>query len=51
VTELQREGCDLAQGFLFARPLTADMLEQFLRNSPGLAGVVAGPAAPASTSV
>jgi diguanylate cyclase (GGDEF)-like protein len=51
VTELQREGCDLAQGFLFARPLTADMLEQFLRDSPGLAGVVADPAAPASTSV
>ncbi len=41
VRELQREGCDLAQGFLFARPLAADMFERFLRDSPGLAG---GPA-------
>ncbi|HTA33017.1 MAG TPA: bifunctional diguanylate cyclase/phosphodiesterase [Solirubrobacteraceae bacterium] len=38
VRELQREGCDLAQGFLFARPLAADVLERFLRESPGLAG-------------
>ncbi len=38
VRELQREGCDLAQGFLFARPLTADAIEGFLRASPGLSG-------------
>jgi EAL domain-containing protein (putative c-di-GMP-specific phosphodiesterase class I) len=38
VRELQREGCDLAQGFLFARPLTADALEGFLRGTPGLTG-------------
>jgi diguanylate cyclase (GGDEF)-like protein len=30
VRRLQREGCDLAQGFLFAAPLAADALERFL---------------------
>ncbi len=29
---LQREHCDLGQGFLFARPLDADALETFLRS-------------------
>jgi EAL domain-containing protein (putative c-di-GMP-specific phosphodiesterase class I) len=38
VRELQREGCDLAQGFLFARPLTANAIESFLRASPSLTG-------------
>ena len=36
VRELQREGCDLAQGFLFARPLTPQALERFLADSPRL---------------
>jgi diguanylate cyclase (GGDEF)-like protein len=38
VRELQREGCDLAQGFLFARPLTPDALERFLAENPTPAG-------------
>jgi diguanylate cyclase (GGDEF)-like protein len=38
VRELQREGCDLAQGFLFARPLTPDALERFLANGPRTVG-------------
>jgi diguanylate cyclase (GGDEF)-like protein len=38
VRALQLEGCDLAQGFLFARPLTPDALEQFLAENPAPAG-------------
>jgi diguanylate cyclase (GGDEF)-like protein len=41
VRELQREGCDLAQGFLFARPLAADVVESFLRDSHALADTFA----------
>jgi EAL domain-containing protein (putative c-di-GMP-specific phosphodiesterase class I) len=33
VRELQREGCDLAQGFLFARPLHPNDLELLLRGA------------------
>jgi diguanylate cyclase (GGDEF)-like protein len=42
VRQLQREGCDLAQGFLFARPLMPDAVESFLRESSGPAGAFAG---------
>jgi diguanylate cyclase (GGDEF)-like protein len=42
VRELQREGCDLAQGFLFARPLTPDVVESFLDDGPGLADAFDG---------
>ncbi len=47
VRELQREGCDLAQGFLFARPLAPDVVESFLRDSHGLASTFADESAPA----
>ncbi len=33
VRALQLEGCDLAQGFLFARPLAPDALERFLEQA------------------
>jgi GGDEF domain-containing protein len=39
-----RRGGDLAQSFLFARPLAPDVLERFLQESPGTAGA-AGAAA------
>jgi EAL domain-containing protein (putative c-di-GMP-specific phosphodiesterase class I) len=39
--QLQREGFDLVQGFLFARPLTPEAVEQYLERGPGEAGAVA----------
>ncbi|HTA13063.1 MAG TPA: bifunctional diguanylate cyclase/phosphodiesterase [Solirubrobacteraceae bacterium] len=41
VRELQREGCNMAQGFLFARPLAPDVVESFLSDSNGLADTFA----------
>lgn len=31
---LKKEGCDFAQGYFFAKPLTADKLEALLDNTP-----------------
>jgi diguanylate cyclase (GGDEF)-like protein len=42
VRQLQREGCDLAQGFLFARPMTPDALERFLEVNSSSAGTSIG---------
>jgi EAL domain-containing protein (putative c-di-GMP-specific phosphodiesterase class I) len=36
--QLQLEGCDLAQGFLFARPLAPEAVERFLDQNPGPSG-------------
>ena len=38
VRQLQHEGCDLAQGFLFARPLAPDAVEDFLEDNLRSAG-------------
>jgi diguanylate cyclase (GGDEF)-like protein len=38
VHELQLEGCDLAQGFLFSRPLSPEALVHFLEERAGAAG-------------
>jgi EAL domain-containing protein (putative c-di-GMP-specific phosphodiesterase class I) len=42
VRQLQHEGCDLAQGFLFARPLTPEAVERFLDVNSALAGAPSG---------
>ncbi len=42
IEELQREGCDLAQGFLYARPLSPGALERFLHDGGGLVPHAAG---------
>jgi diguanylate cyclase (GGDEF)-like protein len=44
VRELQLEGCDLAQGFLFARPLAPDALERFLNDAPRVSDAAAAEA-------
>jgi diguanylate cyclase (GGDEF)-like protein len=44
VRALQMEGCDLAQGFLFARPLAPDALERYLAENPAPAGSLLLPA-------
>jgi len=45
VRALQLEGCDLAQGFLFARPLAPAALERYVREHPGTVAPVAAAAA------
>jgi diguanylate cyclase (GGDEF)-like protein len=47
VLELRREGCDLAQGFLFARPMAPDALEAFIEERHA-ALIAVGAAAPGS---
>ena len=42
--QLRREGCDLVQGFLFARPLEPAALERFMRKNRRTAGALARPA-------
>ena len=49
--QLQREGCDQAQGFLFARPLTPAALETFLDQDGGPAGVAQARTQPAGKSM
>jgi EAL domain-containing protein (putative c-di-GMP-specific phosphodiesterase class I) len=44
IRALQLEGCDLAQGFLFARPLAPGALERFLLENPVPAGALLHPA-------
>jgi diguanylate cyclase (GGDEF)-like protein len=41
VRELRREGCDLVQGFLFARPLAPDAVERLIERSPARSDGVA----------
>jgi diguanylate cyclase (GGDEF)-like protein len=41
VRELRREGCDLVQGFLFARPLAPDAVETLLEDRAGRSAAVA----------
>ncbi len=41
VRELRREGCDLVQGFLFARPLAPDAVEALLQERAGSSAAAA----------
>jgi diguanylate cyclase (GGDEF)-like protein len=50
VRHLQSEGCDLAQGFLFARPLTPDAVERFLEDNLRSGGSFAREPSSVSTS-
>jgi len=50
LAQLQREGCDLAQGFLFAHPLTPEALESFLERSSSSSSSSRKPSAGALSS-
>jgi diguanylate cyclase (GGDEF)-like protein len=41
IRELRREGCDLVQGFLFARPLEPDAVETLLEDAAGRSAALA----------
>ena len=49
--QLQLEGCDLAQGYLFARPLTPVALELYLKRDPAPSRAIqAAPAQPVAAA-
>jgi EAL domain-containing protein (putative c-di-GMP-specific phosphodiesterase class I) len=42
VMELSEAGCEYAQGFVYGRPMTAQMVQQMVRRRPAAARVSAG---------